>query len=303
MRRSGQPVLISDTWQEQDWRIVEGLAWSRSFLSAPLLVEKQVIGFVNLFADQPDFFTQEMCEQLVAFASHAAVAIQNAWLFEQVRASSERLQSLSRRLVEIQESERLYIARELHDEAGQMLTSLVLDLSMLKKKAAQPDLVLKKVAEMEVSLNDVLENLHRIAMALRPAILDHLGLIAALSQYVETVGEKQGIKVNFKSDELRKRLPPNVETVLYRIVQEALTNVVRHARATQVDVVLTRRDQKLIVIVEDDGIGFDPDAVSTCDHLGLFGMRERAEMIAGNLVVESEPGRGTTIMMEVACPA
>jgi PAS domain S-box-containing protein len=299
MIQTSQPVLIPDTQKESEWISVQGLDWSRSFLSAPLLVEEQVIGFVNLFATQPDFFTKEMSDRLVAFAAHAAAAIQNAWLFEQVQASSERLHSLSRRLVEIQENERHYIARELHDEAGQMLTSMMLDLHVLEVNAWQADVVLKKVAELEGSLNEISENLHRVAMSLRPASLDHLGLVPALRQQVESVGEKHGLKVNFRSQEFRKRLSDNVETVLYRIVQEALTNVVRHACATQVDIILTVRDGKLVVIVEDDGIGFDPEVVSSKDRLGLFGMRERAEMIDGKLTIESAPGKGTTLIVEV----
>ena len=126
-----------------------------------------------------------------------------------------------------------------------------------------------------------------------------MGLVAALRQHVEAVGEKHGLHVSFRAAGVVERLSSNVETVLYRIVQEALTNIVRHAHATQADVVLTIRDGKLIVIVEDDGVGFDPDTVSTSNHLGLFGMRERTEMINGKLVIESSPGQGTTIMMEV----
>jgi signal transduction histidine kinase len=175
----------------------------------------------------------------------------------------------------------------------------MVDLRLLEKKASQPEAVKKMIIEMEGSLNQVLENLHRVAMALRPASLDHVGLVAALSQHVESMGEKHGLKVSFRAGKLRKRLPSNVETVLYRIVQEALTNVVRHAHATQVDVVLTTRDDKLIVIVEDDGIGFDPELVMAGNHLGLFGMRERTEMIDGKLAIESTPGKGTTIIVEV----
>jgi signal transduction histidine kinase len=300
MRQSRLPVLINDTTREPEWIGTEGVAWSRAFLSAPLIVEDQVIGFVNLFAAQPGFFTHDMSHRLVAFAAHAAVAIQNAWLFQQVRASSERLQSLSRRLVEIQESERLYIARELHDEAGQMLTSLMLDLQILEKRAAEPDAILKKAAEMEISLNEILENLHRIAMALRPASLDHLGLVPAIRQLVESRVGKTGPRIGFRGGKVQKRLPANVETVVYRVVQEALTNAIRHAHATRVDVVLTVRDEKLIVIVEDDGVGFDPQTALNGNRLGLFGMRERAEMVDGQLLIESAPGSGTTIMMEVA---
>ncbi|MEO8355398.1 MAG: PAS domain S-box protein, partial [Chloroflexota bacterium] len=299
MRLSGMPVLIRDSREEPDWTLIEGFAWVRSLLSVPLLVDNKVIGFVSLFSDQHGFFTQQMSDRLAVFAVHAAVAIQNAWLFEQVQASTERLQSLSRRLVEIQENERLHISRELHDEAGQVLTSLLVDLRMLEKKSSQPDAILKIVAEMERSLNGVIENLHRMAMALRPASLDHVGLVAALRQHVEAVTEKHGIQASFRTGGVIERLPANVETILYRTVQEALANVVRHAQATRVDVVMMVREDKLVVLVEDDGVGFDPETVSTEDHLGLFGIRERSEMIGATLVVESEPGKGTTIMLEV----
>jgi PAS domain S-box-containing protein len=297
--QSGKPVLIPDTREELAWMSPDGFAWVRSCLSAPLLVESKVIGFVNLFSDQPGYFTQQMSDRLVAFAAHAAVAIQNAWLFEQVQASTERLQSLSRRLVEVQENERLYISRELHDEAGQVLTSLLVDLRLLEKHSSQPDIILKIIAEMEQALNGVIQNLHRMAIALRPASLDHVGLVAALQQHLEAVGDKHSIQSRFRSSGVIERLPANVETILYRTVQEALTNVVRHAQATRVDVVLTVREGKLVLLVEDDGVGFDPSLISTEDHLGLFGIRERAEMIGATLVVESEPGKGTTIMMEV----
>jgi signal transduction histidine kinase len=300
MRQSGQPLLILDIQKEPEWVPADGLEWCRSYLSAPLLAENHVIGFVNLFAEQPGFFTTEMQDLLVAFASHAAVAIQNAWLFEQVRASSDRLQSLSHRLVEIQENERLYIARELHDEAGQMLTSLMLDLRVLETQAYQPEAILRKIAEMEVSLNAVSENLHSVAMALRPASLDHLGLVPALRQQVESIGEKYGLKASFKSGKFNERLPASMETELYRIVQEALTNVVRHAHASQVDVILTMRDNQLIVIVEDDGDGFNPKEIPESGHLGLFGIQERTEMIGGKLVIESAPGKGTTLIVEVS---
>jgi PAS domain S-box-containing protein len=299
MIQTGQPILIDDTRCDSDWVIVPGLVWIRSFLSTPLLIEERVIGFVNLFAGKPSYFVQAMRSRLAGFAAQAAAAIQNAWLFEQVQASTERLQSLSRRLVEIQENERRYISRELHDEAGQVLTSLLVDLRLLEKNISEPEILQKIVFEMENSLNGVIENLHRMAMALRPASLDHVGLVAALRQHAEVVAEKHGLKISFSSNEVIKRLPSNVETVLYRIVQEALTNIVRHAHAARVDIVLTVRDGKLIVIIEDDGIGFDPETALDGTHLGLFGMRERAEMIDAKLIIESSPGNGTTIMMEV----
>jgi PAS domain S-box-containing protein len=299
MRHTRQPALIAEIEKGSDRLRDEGLGWARSFLAAPLLINQQVMGFVNLFDEKPAFFTPEMRDRLAAFAAHAAIAIQNAWLFEQTRAGNERLQALSRRLVEIQENERHYISRELHDESGQALTSLMLDLRLLENNADKPEAVLQKVAEMEASLDDIMKNLHRVAMALRPASLDHLGLVAALRQHVESVGAKYGLKIYFKETGIKERLPDNVETVLYRITQEALTNVVKHARASQVDVILTVRNEKLVLIIEDDGCGFDPEAVPNDGHLGLFGLRERAQMIDGALTIESAQGKGTTILVEV----
>ena len=300
MRKSNQPILIPDTQQESDCMDIENFKWCRSFLSAPLMVDEKMIGSINLFDGRVGFFTREMCDRLVAFAAHAAAAIQNAWLFNQVQVSSERLQSLSRRLVEVQEAERLFIARELHDEAGQMLTSLLLDLQLLEKKSSNPEAILEKVSEMEDSLNEISKSLHNVAMTIRPASLDHLGLVPALRQHVELVGEKYGLKAQFRTKGILKRLPSNIETILYRIVQESMTNVVRHARATQVDVVLTVREGNLIVLIEDDGIGFNPEEVPVENHLGLLGIRERVEMIGGRLMIESVPGEGTTVMVEVS---
>jgi signal transduction histidine kinase len=159
---------------------------------------------------------------------------------------------------------------------------------------------LKKVAEMDSSLNKISESLHNVAMTLRPASLDHLGLVPALRQHVDLVGEKYVLKTHFKTKGVLKRLPANTETILYRIVQESLTNVVRHAQATQVDVVLTVRDGKLIMLIEDDGIGFNLEKVPAEDHLGLIGIRERVDMIGGDLMIESVPGKGTTIIVEVS---
>jgi PAS domain S-box-containing protein len=297
--QTGQPVLIPDTRKEADWVDINRIEWSLSFLSVPLLAEGQVIGFVSLFADQLGFFTEKMCAQLVAFAAHAAVAIHNARLFQQVGAGIERLHSLSQRLVVIQENERRIISREIHDEAGQSLTSLLVDLRLLDKKASQPEVVKKMIPEMEAALNQVLENLHRVAMALRPASLDQLGLVAALTQHIESLKGKHILKISFSAGNIQERLSENVETVLYRIVQEALTNVIHHAHANRVDVVLTERDNQLILIVEDDGVGFDPNEEIGTEHLGLFGIRERVEMINGKFVIESAPGRGTTLMVEV----
>lgn len=292
-------LLIRDTAKEPNWEVYPGTEPVRSCIFAPIVIEEKIMGVVGLSKTEANYFTEEHVQWAEALVGHAAVAIQNAWLFEQVRAGRERMQSLSHRLVEIQESERQYVARELHDEVGQALTSLMVDLRFMEKRASNPSDVIRTAAEMEATLSGVIENLHRIAMALRPASLDHLGLVAALRQHVESMGKKFGLKVQFNASGIRGRLSSNMEIVLYRIVQEALTNVAKHAHASRVDVVLKKRNDKLVLIIEDDGVGFNPEAVASEERLGIYGMRERADMIDGKLIIESAPGRGTTIMVEV----
>ncbi len=292
-------ILIADTRMQPDWQHPVGAEQVLGWLGVPLLSGDQVIGLCGLDKTQAGFFTPQHVQLAEALIGQAAVAIQNAWLFEQVRAGRERLRSLSRRLVEVQETERRYIARELHDEAGQALTSLMVGLRLLERDADRPEAVVAGAAELKRMVDGVLEDLHRLAMDLRPASLDHLGLVAALRQYLEAVSERHGLVAQFETVRFSERLPPDVETALYRIVQEALTNVIRHAQATRVDVLLEQRGDKLIVLVEDNGIGFDPVTTMRGGHLGLVGMRERTEMLGGTLVLESAAGAGTTLLVEV----
>jgi signal transduction histidine kinase len=265
----------------------------------PLVAGDKVIGMCSLDKGEPGFFTAQHLRLAEALVGQAAVVVQNAWLFEQVRAASERLQTLSQRLVEIQETERRYIARELHDEVGQALTSLMLRLRLLEREADQPAHVRAAVDEMKRMTDAVSENLHRLAVNLRPASLDHLGLVPALQQHLDMVHDQHGIDAQLETVNLNLRLPPDAETAIYRIVQEALTNVVRHSQATHVDVLLEQRGAELVVIIEDNGIGFDPAEAMESGRIGLFGMRERAEMLGGRLLLETSPRTGTTVLLEV----
>jgi signal transduction histidine kinase len=230
------------------------------------------------------------------------VALNTARLNAQVQEDRQQLQDLSRRLVEAQESERRSIAQELHDEAGQSLTSLMVGLSLLEREIECSERALGRITDLKQTAHEVMEGLHELAVNLRPASLDRVGLIPTLRQQAESFGRQHGVDVQFAVLGMEdERLPPQVETALYRVVQEALTNVARHAQASHVGVVLERRDDRVLAIIEDDGIGFDPDEVVRRDRLGLFGMRERAEMLGGNLTIESSPGIGTTVFVEVPC--
>ncbi len=300
IRSTGHPIILTDALADPRFQCGHGLGYIRGWMGVPLMVQSKVIGYLTLESRQMAAYGQVEADLAQAFANQAAIAIQNARLFEQVRIGHKRLQSLSHRLVEVQETERRHIARELHDEAGQALTSLMVGLCLLERGAACPESVVNRITELKRMTDNVLENLHRLAMDLRPASLDHLGLVAALRQYVETFNHQHSLTVQFEATGFdNKRLPPAVETNLYRIVQEALTNIVRHAQATHIGVLLKRRDDQMVTIVEDNGIGFDPEVAGQSGRLGLLGMRERAEMLGGTLIVESAAGKGTTIFVEV----
>jgi signal transduction histidine kinase len=155
------------------------------------------------------------------------------------------------------------------------------------------------VAELKKMANSISENLHRLARDLRPASLDYLGLVAALRQYAHDFGQQHNLAMHFEAVGFNdRRLPATVETNLYRIVQEALTNIVRHAQATRVDIFLEQRSDQIILIVEDNGVGFDTEPIKQQGRLGLLGMQERTEMLNGVLAIESTIGTGTTIYVE-----
>jgi len=294
-----QPMLIEDTRKDPLDRLAKGLDWVRSLVALPMIQGDSTIGIITLVSDQAGFFAPKSVVRLGSFASHAALAIGNARLYQDMKESREQLQSLSRRLVEVQENERRYVARELHDEAGQALTSLMIQLKLLQREAADPDRVQAGVTELMDEVEGVMENLHRLAVNLRPASLDHLGLSAALDQHCRTLAAQHSIQVTFGALGIEGRLEPDVETALYRIVQEALNNVIRHGRATRADVLLERRGDRIVVIVEDDGQGFYPEAASGPNHLGLVGIQERAVALGGSLTIESSPGMGTAIFVEI----
>jgi signal transduction histidine kinase len=199
-----------------------------------------------------------------------------------------------RRVVAGQEVERRRLARELHDETGQALTSILLGLRALEDANAGVN-----VDELRELVVATLQDVRRLAVQLRPKALDDFGLVAALERLAQTFSESSGIRVQLEANVGEGRLPAEVETTVYRIVQEALTNVVKHAEASEVSILLVRRDGTLTVVLEDDGGGFDPDAVRS-DSLGLEGMRERVALHDGRLTVESSAGAGTTLRIEVA---
>src|SRR5215204_3114865 len=233
-------------------------------------------------------FDDEHLRLAEALATRAAVAVE----------LSERVQrDTLRRVVAGQELERRRLARELHDETGQALTSILLGLKGIEN-AQDNEHRRRSLLALREQVVATLQDVRRLAVELRPKALDDFGLVAALERLAETFGEQTSVDVHVETMLGDARLSEELETALYRIVQEALTNVVKHANARTVSVVLTRKDDRVVVVVEDDGQGFDP-LTKREDGLGLVGMKERIELVDGRLTLESGSGQGTTIAVEV----
>ncbi len=272
----------------------------KSMAVVPLIFSGALIGDLRLLSNESDFFTTDRQLLLGSYANLAAVVIQNSWLFDELRNSNRQLHGLSQRLIKAQEDERLNLSRELHDESGQLLTGLLFELGVLEQKADDPEEAMNKIQELKTTAHELQDNLHHLAVNLRPASLDHLGLVTALEQFVNDFSRQYDIRVEFEAVGMQdQRLSSEAETAIYRIVQESLTNVVLHARATLVDVLISQRNDYVVATIEDNGVGFLPTTLSVGDHLGLFGMKERVEMLNGRFTIESSPGKGTTVNVEI----
>jgi signal transduction histidine kinase len=224
-------------------------------------------------------------------------------LLEKSRGMQEELRLLSRRLLSAQEEERKNISRELHDVIAQTLTGINMRLAALKSKTTSSTRDLhKKIETTQRLVEKSVDIIHRFARDLRPAVLDDLGLIPAMRSYLKQFTEQTGIRAAFTAFAEVEKLDNPSRAVLYRIAQEALTNVARHARATQVKVSIRLEQDKVCMDIHDDGRGFQVEGVSAIKHskrLGLLGMRERAEMIGGTFCVDSAPGKATTVHIEI----
>ena len=274
---------------EVDQRVARALGIT-SAMYLPLTVRGTPIGVVavhdKLGAD-PRFDEGDvrLAESLVA---RAAIAVD---LSE--RVSRDAL----RRVVDAQELERARLARELHDETGQALTSILLGLKHLDDVVETGE-AREATAAIRELVASTLQDVRRLAVELRPSALDDFGLVPAVERLAANLSEQSDLVVDLEARLGARRLPPEAETALYRIVQEALTNVVKHAAAHRVSITLVRKEASAVVVIEDDGQGFEPRAVRA-GALGFTGMRERVELVGGRLTVESSPGAGTTLVAEV----
>jgi PAS domain S-box-containing protein len=292
------PQIIADTQTDPNWVTAPEIRWIRSYISAPIHIKGEVIGALNLQSAIPNFFTPEHVVRLQAFLDQAAVALENARLLQEVQAARERLQTLSQQLLGAQEAERRAIARELHDEIGQVLTAVGTNLRVIEL-APDPATRRERLAESLKLIDEALKQVRDLALDLRPSLLDDFGLVPALEWYIDRQAQRGGFRAGFVAEPADMRLPPALETTVFRVAQIALTNVLRHAQAKHVQVVLRRDAAALELVIRDDGVGFDvPAALARATRgatLGLLSMQERVRLAGGQIAIHAAPGQGTEV--------
>ena len=244
------------------------------------------------------FVLSVLLRETVALYGKALRAARDVALAQSVTERDE----LRRQLALAEEEERQRLARELHDEVGQHITALGLGLQALSDSSPPGSEVVHRALQLREMVNALARELHSLAVRLRPKVLDDFGLDAALSAYAEEWSRNTGIAVDVHANHGPERLPMAVESAVYRVVQEALTNVARHSGSNRAGVVVERRNGDLVTVVEDSGVGFQLDTAtrtSGSTQLGLRGIRERAELLGGSMDVETSPGGGTTLFVRI----
>lgn len=222
---------------------------------------------------------------------------------EELKISHERLRNLSAHLESIREEEKQKIARDLHDETSQILASLHAHIeAAVETLPGNPDKATTLLRKAQSLSTTVLDEIHNLIYELRPTILDELGLTAAVNSLIETGAASTGLKVNLKTSGTVRRLTSEVETVLFRIIQESFTNIIKHAHAAKVNIIIRFKRSGISVSIKDNGVGFDVEKTMSSKGrlgMGLLGMRERAELIRGTLAIKSTPGQGTEVTVNI----
>lgn len=272
----------------------------QSLAGVPVFLGQEVMGVLFVVSRYSKALSAEDLTFLEAVAEHVAIALKNARLVRELQEKERARGLLLNKVVTAQEEERRRISKELHDQTGQLLTALLIQLQLLERDLPGKPLK-ERVATLRRLADDIASQLHGIAWELRPPALDELGLVAALERAIEEWSNRFGIPCDFIVKGMDDKEPsPELAIGVFRIIQEALTNIAKHARATRARVILEHRDDGLYIAVEDNGIGFHPAEVlrhpDQNRKLGLLGMQERAAMLMGHLEINSRPGKGTKII-------
>jgi len=264
---------------------------------AKLRMGETIMGTLNIVTiGQVRQFTDDELAIFIGLADQASIAITNARLFEQVRFGRERLKALSKELVTIQENERRSLARELHDQIGQILTGLQFSLETCKNLSGEA--LKHNLEEAQTLVKNLMGQIRELSLSLRPTMLDDLGLLPTLLWHFERYQRQTGIQVLFSHAGIDGRFSQEIETTVYRLVQEALTNIARYAGVQESEVHLSSDDKLLTLTVTDHGRGFNPEEkLTSLSTFGLAGMKERVNLLGGQLEIQSAPGVGTQIQV------
>lgn len=302
---SHQGQLIADTLEYPGWERPAGSEHVRSWMGVPLLAGDTFIGVFSADKSEPDFFTEEHLRLAEALAAQASIAVQNARLYEAVEIGREQMRRLSQQAIAVLEEERRRVSRELHDEAGQALTALRISLGLMRQSmpADVPGLqgLQEQMSDAIQLTGETMEQIRLLAQGLRPPALDTVGLASVVEGYCRDFSTRTRLRIECQAEPVPP-LPDSLIITFYRFLQEALTNVVRHADATWASVKIRYDGRQVILEVTDNGQGFDASTLLASVHpggIGLVGMRERLELLAGSLSVESRPGQGTHLTAQI----
>ena len=295
-----QPAVVPDKWKDRRYRYIPELRGQdfTSMVSVPMVARGRVVGVLNVHSRAARNYGEDDLALLTQVANVMARAIENARLYSRLAEREEMLERFATRTVEAQEHERRRLAGEIHDGISQRLVSLWYHLLAAEDAAGDPDAVRRELGKAKELSTAALDEARAAITGLRPFVLDDLGLGPGLDSLGRSLA---GLEVEVDVEPVV--LPPHVEVALYRIAQEALQNVVKHAEATSVRIRLVAGEDGVRLVVADDGLGFDEDTVLGAEDrhsYGLVGIRERAELIGASLTLTSRPGTGTTV--EVLVP-
>jgi PAS domain S-box-containing protein len=301
--QTGNTVLIEDALKEPHSSALSLIAQDnlRAYACVPLRAKKKILGVLDIGSQEARKFAPEDVRLLESIAAQIAIAVENAKLHQEVQRQDENRGELLGQLFSIQEEERRRIARELHDETTQALASLAANLeavgTQLPEGAHMVKANLKKLQSLSIS---ILDEIHRLIYELRPSLLDDLGLVSATRWLVENNLKEAGVSVHFSISGQERRLSSKLETTLFRVIQEAVSNIARHANARHANVKLHFGKNGIKVSIKDDGRGFDVHEATSSKvrprGLGLLGMKERVELFRGVFKIKSAPGdAGTSI--------
>jgi PAS domain S-box-containing protein len=299
--RTGKPLIETHVLDHPRYRSkVMRWAKAQTFVGYPMKVGKKIIGCLNLAHTESIEITPDMARWIESLSNYAAVLTERKRSEEELRRSREQLRELSKHVQSVIEEERKRIAREIHDVLGQELSVLQLELGLIMDQLPRPEKELRKKAKSMSRLIDAsIRSVQRISADLRPTLLDNLGLGAAVEWAVKEFQRRTRIRCLLSVDPPDVKLDQELSTALFRILQEALTNVLRHAKGTKVDVLLVRRDDAVVLTVRDNGKGIPAGRITDSKSVGLTGMRERVLPWRGTVKITSKPAKGTEVMVTV----